>query len=288
MNEIKTGINIVDRMFMGFRKKIAPVKTWTAEKSCDKHGSFSALFYLYDNGDISSDDCPICSQERMVEEQKKMDQEEKAEQEREAREAEQRRINRLKVRNVSPEFWNKTLADYIPKTNGQKIAKEAVENLIETQQGKIIILGSNGTGKTMLSSMAVKELGGYIYTMYEISTMIRQSYTAKADRSELEIVEDLAQAPFLAIDEVGRVKNSEAVRDWFSYIIDKRHTSGKPTMLTGNLHFLKQCKNGGCEQCFERYFDSDIVSRLQQDTTIIYIKAEDNRRDNSAKIGGDL
>lgn len=273
MNEIKTGAEVVKSLF----RKHDVIEEYEGEKCCEKHGKYKAMFRILADGTRNTDDCPVCTEIK-----------EKIEREKEEAEAKAELEHWYKFCNIPPEFWNKTLDDYIPKTNGQKMAKEAVENLIETQHGKIIILGSNGTGKTMLSSMAVKELGGYIYTMYEISTMIRQSYTAKADRSELDIVEDLAQAPFLAVDEVGRVKNSEAVRDWFSYIIDKRHTNGKPTILTGNLHFLKQCKNGGCEKCFERYFDSDIVSRLQQDTTIIYIKAEDNRRDNTAKIGGDL
>ena len=69
----------------------------------------------------------------------------------------------------------------------------------------------------------------------------------------------LATIPFLCIDEVGRIKNTEAVQDWFSYILDKRHSEGLPFMLIGNLHFKKDCKDGGCPKCFENYFDNETL-----------------------------
>jgi DNA replication protein DnaC len=90
-------------------------------------------------------------------------------------------------------------------------------------------------------------------------------------------VEELSSIPLLVIDEVGKVGNSEAVRNWFSAIIDKRHTRKLPLMLCGNLHFKQMCKNKGCPECFENYFGNDVLSRLSQDTTIVIVKGKDER-----------
>jgi len=40
----------------------------------------------------------------------------------------------------------------------------------------------------------------------------------------------------------------------------------------------KQCKLGGCEKCVENLIDNDLLSRLQQDSAIIYINAPDERK----------
>ena len=245
------------------------------EVECPEHGKYKAMFSLCDDGSaFQLTCCPKCYEEK---ERQIAEQEEK---EREERELAHKRwqIETWTESHIRPEFFEKSLSDYIPKTEGQKRALKAAEDMIETRKGKIILLGSNGVGKTMLGSMIAKTIGGKIMTMYEITTLIRQSYSPKAVKSELEIVDELATVPFLCIDEVGRTKNSEAVQDWFSYILDKRHSSGLPFMLIGNLHFKKDCKEGGCSKCFENYFDSDILSRLHEDTTIIVLKADDNRR----------
>ena len=115
--------------------------------------------------------------------------------------------------------------------------------------------------------------------MYEMATMIRQSYTPKAEKSELEIVREFINLPFLVIDEAGRVASSEAVLNWFSFILDQRHSLGLPTWINGNLHFKKDCAEKGCPRCFENYFDKDMLSRFHEDTTVINIKANDGREE---------
>lgn len=230
---------------------------------CPKHGLFSSMSAIPENADITRY-CPKCNMERM-----------------EAKAGEEVRrsyIAHCKECNVEKEFYFKTLDDYIPDSESQKAAKKAVEAMIESGRGKVVLLGNHGAGKTMLGSIAAKDLNGKIHTMYEISTMIRQSYTVRAERTELEIVEELASIPFLAIDELGRTKGSAAELDWLSYILDKRHTRYLPFMIMTNGHFSKNCKSGGCPKCIENYLDDDILSRLQQNSVIIDMKdAPDGR-----------
>ena len=246
------------------------------ECSCEKHGTFIQKFYK--GGSASR--CPKCVEIENAEwKRKRAEAEEKERQDQIAQKQRQDRIKCCENANISPAFYFAELTDYIPKTKAQEEAKKAVQNMIETGKGKIIMLGSNGAGKTMLASIACQHLGGKVLTMYEISAMIRQSYTQKAEKSELEIVNELAELPFLVIDEIGRVTSSEAVQNWFSFILDKRHAFGRPTIIIGNLHFKKDCENKGCPKCFENYFDNDILSRFHEETTVINMKCPDGRKE---------
>jgi len=266
--------NPINKLFDNMMSYEPPkiVKEYDDTSECLTHGKYVIHVIEYDNGDkkITPTHCPICEEERKAEER-----------ERTRERYRQERLADYKASNISPEYFDKEFSDYIPTTKAQKAALDAVQEMVDTQKGKIVIIGSNGVGKTMLGSLAVKAMGGYIYTMYEIATRIRQSYSANSKETELEIVNELANAPLLVIDEVGRLKMSEAVQDWFSFIIDKRHTRNKPLILLGNLHFSKFCKQGGCPKCFEKYFDCDGISRLRQNSKIIEIVSNDKRSEEN-------
>lgn len=245
-----------------------PVKTIQRMCECEKHNaSYEAEFYVYSNGsEYSEIRCPICEQEENEKEQLLMQKAEKEQNEKLCREC-----------NIEPEYYTKSLDDYIPENEIEKEVKESVEKIISGDLKKLVLLGGNGTGKTMLGSIAAKKLQGKIYSMYEISTMIRQSYTMKAEKSELEIVNELASIPFLAIDEMGRTNGSNSEKNWLSYILDKRHVRNLPFMIMTNGHLFRDCPDKGCEKCFENYMDKDILSRLRQNSKLITIKAKDYR-----------
>jgi DNA replication protein DnaC len=152
-------------------------------------------------------------------------------------------------------------------------------DLVKGETGKLVFLGKNGTGKTHLGISAVKALGGEIRTMYEISSIIRESYTHRGNASELEIVGRFASIPLLVIDEIGRTKGSDAEYNWLSYIIDKRHVRRLPLILISNKHAMKNCKEpGGCKDCIDNYLSDDMISRISQDGKIIDFTWEDYRR----------
>lgn len=261
-------------------KEIAPLRTIfpmfqtiECETNCPKHGLVRGFRYVregveedYKNAPI----CPMCEKEQT-------EREEQEAREREERYQRQQFESLMRDRNIEPEYWGKELSDYTPQTEEQKKALEAVTDLINTKTGKVILLGSNGVGKTLLGSIAVKELGGKILSMYEITTMIRQSYSARAEKTELEITKELASLPMLVIDEMGRTKGSDAELNWLSYILDKRHTRRLPFMILSNTHLSRDCPKKGCDSCFERFVNNDVLSRLRQETKIITIKAPDYR-----------
>ena len=241
------------------------VHTVRKQVICDKHGKIDCDVIVFADGNERFT-CPLCESEIETENQEAI---EKAERE--------SLINTYRESNIESEYWDKNLDDYKPETESQKKALMAVKEMINNKSGKVILLGKNGVGKTMLGSCAVKELGGKILSMYEISTMIRQSYTNRADKTELEIVQELATIPFLVIDELGRTKGSDAELNWLSYVLDKRHVRNKPFMLLSNTHLKKLCPYGECTMCFENYLGTDILSRLRQNSKLINVDGKDYR-----------
>lgn len=233
-----------------------------------KHPPYEQIINYFDDCSAQiTNSCPICEAEKEIEHQKKIEKQYREE-----------NIQHCKKCNVEPEYYDKTFDDYIPQNESQEMALQAAKDLLEGKIKKLVLLGKYGTGKTLLGSILAKESDGRIYTMYEISTMIRQSYTVKAEKTELEIVSELASIPgILVIDEVGRVTGSNFNNNWQSYVLDKRHTRGLRTVYTGNGHLRENCPNHGCDKCFENSMDGDVISRLRQDSKIINIFGKDYR-----------
>lgn len=240
---------------------------------CDKHQlEYEPLGINMPGGTVITLGCPECARER----DKELDREEQA---REATSTDEA----MRSANIEPEYYNATIDTYQADTPEQVKAVQTVKRLIVGEIQQIVMTGSNGTGKTHLAIAAVKELKGKIYTMYEITTRIRQSYSPRADETELEIVDELARLPMLAIDEVGRTKGSDAELNWLSYIIDKRHTRGLPTIIISNKHVRKYCPNGGCPDCLENYLSGDVMSRLTDNGVLLQFGWADWRKTKRQK-----
>ena len=261
MVEVKSGIPT-----FSFLEPKKVVRTYETKVQCKKnlaHGKFKALINVYEDGTEQSENrCPKC--------EKEWERLEKEKQEKEL-------LKHYKSCNIEPEYYGKELSDFKANTPSQIEALNSVQELIDGKISTLVLLGGYGTGKTLLGSILADMFDGKIYTMYEISTMIRQSYTIKAEKTELEIVNELASVLLLVFDEVGRTNSSSFNMNWLSYVYDKRHTRKLKTVFLGNGHLRKNCPDGGCEKCFENYMDGDVMSRLRQDSKVINIVADDYR-----------
>ena len=239
---------------------------------CEKHGE-----YTEQTADVFGislrTGCPACEKEREeIEHQEGI---------RQAQEAERERLESL---NIEPMYFTSTLDNFVAGSPEQDRALAYAAEMVKSRSGKLVLLGSNGTGKTHLAVGIVRVLGGAIYSMYEITTRIRASYVSGAKETELQIVDWLSRLPMLAIDEIGRTKGSDAETNWLSYIIDKRHTRGLPLMLISNKHTRKTCPDGGCQNCLENYISEDIMSRLAEDGHLVTMTGDDYRRKKRAGI----
>ena len=196
----------------------------------------------------------------------------------------------LKNIGVKADYETATLGTYEPKTDSQKAALNACKSLKDGGIKKLILLGSNGVGKTHLASALVKLMNGRIITAYEMFALYRSCFSGQ--NSEIELLHKFSTYPLLVIDEFGRTKGSEAEENFLSAILDARHSDGLPTMILSNLirkrdclHYQNNkeaCKTRNCKGCLEMWLTSDLISRLREDTEVIVIEGEDYRRKKSA------
>ena len=203
---------------------------------------------------------------------------------------EKRRKEWFKDIGVKADYETATLGTYEAKTESQKAALNACKLLKDGGIKKLILLGSNGVGKTHLASALVKLMNGKIITAYEMFALYRSCFSGQ--NSEIELLHQFSTYPLLVIDEFGRTKGSEAEENFLSAILDARHSDGLPTMILSNLirkrdclHYQNNkdaCKTRNCKGCLEMWLTSDLISRLREDTEVIVIEGEDYRRKKSA------
>ena len=196
----------------------------------------------------------------------------------------------LKAIGVKADYETATLGTYEAKTDSQKEALNACKSLKDGGIKKLILLGSNGVGKTHLASALVKLMNGRIITAYEMFALYRSCFSGQ--NSEIELLHKFSTYPLLVIDEFGRTKGSEAEENFLSAILDARHSDGLPTMILSNLirkrdclHYQNNkeaCKTRNCKGCLEMWLTSDLISRLREDTEVIVIEGEDYRRKKNA------
>jgi DNA replication protein DnaC len=271
METLKTPLDIVcDSLVETAQEVEKDNRTEKVEDECPKHGMQQFLVMFF-NGHEFRRFCPECGREAE-------EQEEKRKEEEEAIRKESDRKCRIKEANIEPAFEYVTLGNFTAKTEEQSHNVEKMRALVNGEIKKIVMTGKNGTGKTHLACAAIHALGGKIMTMYEISTSIRATYGPCAQYDELYLVDSYSRLPLFVIDEIGRTKGSDTEANWLSYIIDKRHVRGLPTILISNKHTRKTCPNNGCADCLENYIGEDIMSRLCEDGILLKFTGDDYRK----------
>lgn len=237
---------------------------------CEKHGIYeSENFEIFGVHVITK--CPKCADEEDAETEAQI----KAAIARKEKEREESERAALIARGIEPEFFRCKLENYKPETEAEKQALQASLELRNGKVKKVLLLGSNGVGKTMLASALALELGGVRITMFELSAQIRQGY--KNDLTELDVLDELLRYPFIAIDELGRTKGSEAELNWLSYLIDKCHVRGIPLMLISNKLMSRSIPQERKSDAFEMSLPNDAISRLRQGSVIVEVKGRDRR-----------
>lgn len=232
-------------------------------KTCTRHGNYEVKHFNLFGREIEVG-CPICAEESEIEEKRQAE-----------AISELQRKNGLMARGIEPEYFGKTLADYKPENESETKALQACEGLAVGKYRKVVLLGSNGTGKTLLASVLAQSLNGVRITMYELSARIRAGYNA--NESELDILDGLLKFPFIAIDELGRTKGSDAEMNWLSYLIDKAHTRGIRLLLISNKHQAQNLPRERKTEAIEFFLPNDAISRLRQNSVIVEVQGRDRR-----------
>jgi DNA replication protein DnaC len=186
---------------------------------------------------------------------------------------------------VKKDYIKATLDNYKAETPSQSEALTCAKMLRDGDIKKLILLGGNGVGKTHLASALVKLMNGKIITAYEMYAYYRSCFSGQ--NNELDLLKKFKTYPLLVIDEFGRTKGSEAEDNFLSVIVDSRHSDGLPTMILSNLirkrdcvFFMADktsCEKRKCKNCLESWLTADLISRLREESKVVYIEGEDYR-----------
>lgn len=201
---------------------------------------------------------------------------------------EQNKKEWLESIGIKEQYEKATLENYKPTTESQEEALKYCRLLLGGEIKKLVLLGSNGVGKTHLASALVKKQNGLLITAYEMFATYRACFSAKAKETELEIIKRFSSLPLLAIDEFGRTKGSEAEENFLSVIIDNRHANNLPTIILSNLILKRDCvffqnNQSSCtdcqrNNCLESKLTKDVISRLRENSRIISMQGDDYRK----------
>lgn len=174
------------------------------------------------------------------------------------------------------ESWHKkTFDDYI----GNDFQVNEVFDLIDSESNdNVILYGNNGTGKTMLMNLAMKELlhrGKAVYVI-DFRNLIKV-YTASW-KGNTNALNHILSVDYLAVDDLGKEFKNEGVskelaNSTLDYVLRYRVQREKPTWLTFNM-LLKDVKS---------VYNEHIASLLKRNTTAILFDGDDYG-DNLIKI----
>lgn len=226
-------------------------------------------------GIICASYCPEC-----------IDKEDRKQQAIQKQQEEKKHKEWLESLGIKEQYAKATLDNYKPQTPSQSEALSACKDMMNGEITKMILLGSNGVGKTHLASALVKRMNGKIITAYEMFAFYRSCFSGQ--NSEIEILKRFSNYPLLAIDEFGRTKGSEAEENFLSVVIDNRHSANLPTIILSNLIRKRDCIYYTQDQtycakctklnCLESKLTADVISRLREKSKVIMIQGEDYRR----------
>jgi len=147
----------------------------------------------------------------------------------------QRRISSSKVKRFKP------MADFDWKWPS-KIDRDLVEDLFNfrfiEEKANVILIGPNGTGKTMIAKNLVHQsvMNGNTATFVNAAEMLGELMQQDTSYSLQRRNKKYSRPDLLAIDEVGYLSYDSRHADLLFEVINRRYTE-KPTIITTNKTF---------------------------------------------------
>ena len=164
-----------------------------------------------------------------------------------------------------------SLTDYEALTDKQKevlaVCKEFIDGRYESG---IILTGKNGTGKTMLCCVILKQMikrnpnenrghesDWYLYTeAIKIVRDIKDTWGKEA--TEQAAIDKYVKPKVLVIDEIGVQYGSETETQFLTEIINDRYNQKKQTILSGNETVIEMLETLG-DRVIDRFRESGKV-----------------------------
>lgn len=238
--------------------KMDATEIQTREAVCPAHGPFESKALILMGRLMGWSKCPECSS---------IEAEAEAEQRRVRDESErQRRIEtRLNHAGIPERFRNRTFENFKVTSKPMNTAKMIAEEFAETfpdryaEGATYVFSGKPGTGKSHLAIAAAMSVMSRGYSALYLNALdairlIRSTWKRDSERSESEVMRDLAGVDLLVLDEVGAQYGTEGEQVILFDIINRRYQDQNPMILLTN-----QGKDG-----FKQYLGDRAFDRLRE------------------------
>jgi hypothetical protein len=128
------------------------------------------------------------------------------------------------------------------------------------KNGIVVFHGKRGGGKTRMAAELAVRVGGSRYrTAMRFFLEVRATFRKGSDRSEMEVIDELAQADLLILDEIQERGETPFEDRLLTHVIDARYAAMKPTIMIANL----------TKQELAQALGDSIVSRATENGTSI-------------------
>lgn len=226
----------------------------TRTEVCPEHGEFESKALVLLGRMMRWSGCPVCSRERAEREE-----EEKI---KKAAAARNRMVeDRMNRAGIPFRFREKSLKNFTANTKGKADCLRAAVEFSESFQDKLfdgetlIFAGLPGTGKSHLAIGICHEVISSGHTAFYVNAldairMIRSTWRRESDRTESQVMDDLARVDLLVIDEIGVQYGTDGEQVILFEIINRRYQDQMPMILLTN-----QGKDGFRQYLGDRAFD---------------------------------
>ncbi len=158
---------------------------------------------------------------------------------------------------------------------------------VETGGRGLLFVGLSGRGKTHLAvgilRALIEEKGvqGLFCDYGDLLKQIQNSYSAKAQATELELLRPVFEAEVLVLDDLGSTKPTAWVWDTVAHILNKRYNDQRTTIVTTNFADRGPSLSGAVsvrEDTLGDRIGERMRSRLSEMCVTVELRGEDFRQ----------
>ena len=151
-----------------------------------------------------------------------------------------------------------------------------IDNSFKYNKG-LFLYGSNGTGKTSIASIIIKEAYRHRYTAKRMTWVDYMTLYTRAwgcNNFELkmhteDVIKDIKDREFLVLEEIGKEQDNKLAMTLLEDLLRHREDKGFPTII---------CTNLSPKSIVERY-GASIESLIKGNMTPIKLVGKDNRKE---------